>query len=43
MPILPDESVMRGTVWAAWNQSGPNIGELIDSNEAVNDVSVESL
>lgn len=43
MPVVADEAVMRGTVWAAWNQPGPNIGELIDSSEPVNDVSVETL
>jgi len=43
MPVVADEAVMRGTVWAAWNQPGPNIGELIDSALAVNDVSVENL
>lgn len=43
MPVVPDVSVMRGTVWAAWNQPGSNIGELIDSEEPVNDVSVENL
>ncbi|MFM8855978.1 MAG: NADH-quinone oxidoreductase subunit NuoG [Actinomycetota bacterium] len=43
MPIVPDDAVMRGTVWAAWNQPGPNIGELIDSTQPVNDVFVESL
>ena len=43
MPVVPDSSVMRGTVWAAWNQPGSNIGELIDSEAPVNDVSVENL
>lgn len=43
MPIAADESVTRGTVWAAWAQSGSNIGELIDSSRSVNDVKVETL
>ena len=43
MPIVADESVTRGTVWAAWAQSGSNIGELIDSSRSVNDVKVETL
>jgi predicted molibdopterin-dependent oxidoreductase YjgC len=43
MPIVSDESVTRGTVWAAWAQSGSNIGELIDSSRSVNDVKVETL
>lgn len=43
IPVRADERVLRGTVWAAWNQSGPNIGELIDSSQLVTDVSVENL
>jgi hypothetical protein len=43
MPIVADESVTRGTVWAAWAQNGSNIGELIDSSRSVNDVKVETL
>ena len=43
MPIVADEAVTRGTVWAAWAQSGSNIGELIDSSRPVNDVKVETL
>ena len=43
MPIVADEAVTRGTVWAAWAQSGSNIGELIDSSRSVNDVKVETL
>ena len=43
MPITADSAVVRGTVWAAWAQSGSNIGELIDSSRPVNDVKVETL
>jgi len=43
MNVVGDESVQRGTVWAAWAQSGANIGELIDATKWVNDVRVESL
>ncbi len=43
MNVVADESVQRGTVWAAWAQSGANIGELIDSTKWVNDVNVETL
>jgi NADH-quinone oxidoreductase subunit G len=43
IPVLSDDRVLRGTVWASWNQSGPNIGELIDSTQLVTDVSVENL
>ena len=43
MDVKSDESVQRGTVWAAWAQPGANIGELIDSTKWVNDVKVETL
>jgi NADH-quinone oxidoreductase subunit G len=40
--VVADESVVRGSAWVPFNQPGPNIGELIDSTEAVTDVRVES-
>ncbi|CAB4577376.1 unannotated protein [freshwater metagenome] len=43
MDVKSDDSVQRGTVWAAWAQPGANIGELIDSTKWVNDVKVETL
>jgi NADH-quinone oxidoreductase subunit G len=43
MDVVADESVQRGTVWAAWAQPGANVGELIDSTKWVNDVKVETL
>ena len=43
MEVEADEQVQRGTVWAAWAQSGANIGELIDATKWVNDVKVETL
>jgi len=43
MKVLADASVQRGTAWSPWNQSGANIGELIDASRAVNDVRVETL
>jgi NADH-quinone oxidoreductase subunit G len=43
MPVVMDDSVVRGTVWAAWALTGANIGELIDSSRLVNDVKVETL
>ena len=43
MNVVADDSVQRGTVWAAWAQSGANIGELIDATKWVNDVKVETL
>ena len=43
MPVQSDPAVLRGTVWAAWNQAGPNVGELIDSASPVIDVRVENM
>jgi NADH-quinone oxidoreductase subunit G len=43
LPVRPDPSVTRGTVWAAWNLTGPDIGELIDAASPVIDVRVENL
>ncbi len=43
LPVRPDSSVTRGTVWAAWNLAGPGIGELIDAASPVIDVRVENL
>ena len=43
LPVRADDSVHRGTVWAAWNQPGSGIAELIDSSATVNDVKVETL
>lgn len=43
LPVRPDDTVVRGTVWTAWNLAGPNIGQLIDSQQPVTEVSVETL
>ena len=43
LPIRADDGVHRGTVWAAWNQPGSGVAELIDSASVVNDVKVETL
>ncbi len=40
---VADSSVLRGTAWVPFNQSGPNVGELIDCFAAVNDVRIETL
>ena len=41
--VVADASVLRGTAWVPFNQSGPNVGELIDCFAAVNDVRIENL
>ena len=43
MTVVADESVNRGTAWAAFNQPGGGVGELIDWSKPVNDVKVESI
>jgi NADH-quinone oxidoreductase subunit G len=43
MNVTADDAVQRGTVWAAWAQTGSNIGELIDATKWVNDVKVETI
>ena len=43
MKVTADTSVQRGSAWAPFNQSGPDIGELIDASSPVNDVRVETL
>lgn len=43
MPVVANEAVMRGCVWAPVNQSGPDIRLLIDATASVNDVRVETL
>ena len=40
---VADPAVLRGTAWVPFNQPGPNVGELIDSHAAVNDVRIETL
>lgn len=40
--VVADNTVVRGSAWVPFNQPGPSIGELIDSNEVVTDVRVES-
>lgn len=41
--VVADPAVLRGTAWAPFNQHGPNVGELIDSHAAVNDVRIETI
>ena len=40
--VVADNTVVRGSAWVPFNQPGPSIGELIDSNDVVTDVRVES-
>ncbi|MEY4339102.1 MAG: NADH-quinone oxidoreductase subunit, partial [Actinomycetota bacterium] len=40
---VADTSVLRGTAWVPFNQSGPDVGELIDCFAPVNDVRIETI
>jgi len=40
---VPDESVLRGTVWVPFNQPGVNVGDIIDCTADVIDVRIENL
>jgi NADH-quinone oxidoreductase subunit G len=41
--VIADPAVLRGTAWVPFNQSGPNIGELIDCFAQINDVRIETI
>ena len=43
LPLVADPAVPRGTVWVPFNQTGSDIGEIIDSTVPVTDVRIESL
>ncbi|HEY4332028.1 MAG TPA: NADH-quinone oxidoreductase subunit NuoG [Ilumatobacteraceae bacterium] len=43
LTVATDPSVQRGTAWVPFNQSGVNIGELIDASASVTDVRIESI
>jgi NADH-quinone oxidoreductase subunit G len=43
LPVTADDGVVRGTVWAPFDQPGADIRELIDINAPVIDVRVERL
>jgi formylmethanofuran dehydrogenase subunit D len=41
LPLIADESVQRGTVWAPFNQEGADITDLVDAAAPVTDVRIE--
>ncbi len=43
LPLVADETVQRGTVWAPFNQAGADITDIVDSSAAVTDVRIERL
>jgi NADH-quinone oxidoreductase subunit G len=43
MSLVANASVQRSTIWAPFNQVGPNVSELVDSSAAVTDIRIERL
>lgn len=43
LPVVPDDTVQRGTVWVPFNHPGVNVGELVDSSAPVVDVRIENV
>jgi predicted molibdopterin-dependent oxidoreductase YjgC len=43
LPLVADEAVQRGTIWAAFNQEGADITDLVDAGASVTDVRIERL
>jgi formylmethanofuran dehydrogenase subunit D len=43
LPLVADESVERGTIWAPFNQAGADITELVDADAPVTDVRIERI
>jgi NADH-quinone oxidoreductase subunit G len=43
LPLIADDSVQRGTIWAPFNMAGADITDLVDAGAAVTDVRIERL
>jgi NADH-quinone oxidoreductase subunit G len=43
LSLVADETVQRGTIWAAFNQDGADITDLVDAGATVTDVRIERL
>ena len=43
MPLVADDNVERGTIWAPFNQAGADITEIVDADAPVTDVRVERI
>jgi NADH-quinone oxidoreductase subunit G len=41
LPLIADDSVQRGTIWAPFNQDGADITDLVDASAPVTDVRIE--
>jgi NADH-quinone oxidoreductase subunit G len=43
LPLIGDDTVQRGTIWAPFNMAGADITDLVDSSSPVTDVRIERL
>jgi NADH-quinone oxidoreductase subunit G len=43
LPLIADDSVLRGTIWAPFNMAGADITDLVDATAPVTDVRIERL
>jgi len=43
LPLIADDSVQRGTIWAPFNMAGADITDLVDAGAPVTDVRIERL
>jgi NADH-quinone oxidoreductase subunit G len=43
LPLVADEAVQRGTLWAPFNQEGADITDLVEADATVTDVRIERL
>jgi NADH-quinone oxidoreductase subunit G len=43
LPLIADEAVQRGTLWAPFNQEGADITDLVDAGASVTDIRIERL
>lgn len=43
LPLIADEAIQRGTLWAPFNQEGADITDLVEAGASVTDVRIERL
>lgn len=43
LPLVGDDTVQRGTIWAPFNTAGADVTDLVDSSSPVTDVRIERL
>ena len=43
LPLIADDTVQRGTIWAPFNMAGADITDLVDASAPVTDVRIERL